>query len=323
MRYLFTFTILCLVFSLFAQESIDGSFDVQDQEKTYSIYVPSSYDSNTPQALMIGFHPLNVNRWDSESWRDTLISFAETNNLLLACPDGGPDGRVDDAIDTTFTTILLDSLSTWYNIDQANQYAIGFSVGARASYTYSMNHPGTFKGVIPIGAAINGTQEFNNVIDNADRMTYYILHGSNDSPSVRYTPVLTAFDILDVCYETQFLAGVGHTIDFPNRNAILSEAFAFVQDDLACQTSSSENVAFTSSIEIYPNPIQNNTIQIIGAGDIEVERYELFDISGKLIYQQAGSQSELRTNALTNGVFILKIVHENGQSEFRKLVRED
>jgi len=312
-----------IVFSLFAQESIDDSFEVQDQEKKYSIYVPSNYDSTIPQPLMIGFHPLNVNRWDSESWRDTLITFAETNNLLLACPDGGLDGKIDDPIDTIFTTILLDSLHTWYNIDRANQYAIGFSWGARTSYSYSMNHPGTFKGIIPIGAAIDGTQQFADVIANANRMTYFIVHGANDAPAARYTPVIKAFNELEVCYETQLLAGVGHTIDFPNRNSILSDAFAFVKDDLACQTSSKTNTSFTSSIEIYPNPIRNNTIQIRWLGDVEVERYELFDLTGKLIYQHTGSSSELRTNALAKGVYILSIFHKNGRSEFRKIVCED
>jgi predicted esterase len=323
MRYFLIILCLFLMNLLFAQERIDGSFEVQKQDKKYSIYIPSSYDSAMPQALMIGFHPLNVNRWDSESWRDTLITFAETNKLLLACPDGGLDGRVDDAIDTTFTTMLLDSLHTWYNIDRAEQYAIGFSWGARTAYTYGMNHPGIFKGVIPIGAAIDGTQQFDNVIENADRMIYYIVHGSNDAVSSRYTPVLSAFDELKVCYDTQLLAGVGHTIDFPNRNTILSDAFSFVQDEFACQTSSNFNTDFHSSIEIFPNPIQDNTIKIRWVGDIEIERYELFDLTGKMIYQQAGNHSEMRTNVLKSGVFILKIVHKNGKFELRKLVYEN
>ena len=39
------------------------------------------------------------------------------NNLILVCPDGGTNGNVSDPIDYGFTTELIDSMKTWYNID--------------------------------------------------------------------------------------------------------------------------------------------------------------------------------------------------------------
>ena len=102
-----------------------------DNFKKYSLYVPSSYDASVPQPLMLGLHPLNTNRWDGQAWRDTLIQFAEMNNLLLVCPDGGPDGRIDDAIDTAFTSVLLDSVATWYNVDhEEKNILMGFQLGS-------------------------------------------------------------------------------------------------------------------------------------------------------------------------------------------------
>ncbi|MFT5167850.1 MAG: hypothetical protein ACI8P3_003088, partial [Saprospiraceae bacterium] len=112
MKNLLFILLLISYSSLIGQTRIDGSFEFQnDSAKKYSLYIPSGYQAGTAHRLMLGLHPFNTNRWDAESWCDTLIVFAETNNLILACPDGGIDGAVDDPIDTAFTSILLDSIA--------------------------------------------------------------------------------------------------------------------------------------------------------------------------------------------------------------------
>ena len=149
--------ILCSV-ELIAQQRVDGDFAFQtDPTKKYSLYIPSSYSVGTPNKMMLGLHPLNTARWNGISWCDTLINFAESNNLILVCPDGGVDGKVDDGIDTAFTSALLDSARIWYSIDIEKTYVMGFSVGGRATYTYGLNRPSIFGGYMPIGAAITNT----------------------------------------------------------------------------------------------------------------------------------------------------------------------
>ena len=148
-RYLIATILISFIGTLlFAQTRIDETVPFQsDPAKQYSIYVPSSYDANTPNKLMVGFHPFNTNRWNSISWCDTLIAFAETNNLLMICPDGGVDGKVDDPIDTAFTTVMIDSMLTWYNVDESKIYAMGFSWGGRTTYSYGLNHIEKFAGL--------------------------------------------------------------------------------------------------------------------------------------------------------------------------------
>ena len=161
----------------FSQERIDDTFPFQtDPAKQYSIYVPSAYDLAVPNKMMLGLHPFNTSRWNSISWCDTLIAFAEANNLLLICPDGGPDGRIDDPIDVAFTTVILDSMEIWYNVDVSRVFAMGFSWGGRATYTYGLNNTDRFAGFMPIGAAINGTNEVNGLLHNATDKPYYIIH---------------------------------------------------------------------------------------------------------------------------------------------------
>jgi len=48
-------SVLFLSLSLNAQESIEGGFEfLTDDNKKYSIYVPSSYDESESNALMVG-----------------------------------------------------------------------------------------------------------------------------------------------------------------------------------------------------------------------------------------------------------------------------
>ena len=251
---------------LFAQERIDDTFPFDtDPNKKYSLYIPSNYDANTPHRLMLGLHPLNTNRWDAESWCDTLIVFAETNNLILACPDGGIDGAVDDPIDLGFTDALLDSMNVWYNIDADKTYAMGFSWGGKTTYTYGLDRPEIFKGYLPIGSAMGGTVEVNNIIANASDKLVYIVHGSNDSPASRFNPIKTALENNGAIVNSLLMPGVGHTIDFPNRNAILTTAFQWI-DSVNCanvinpilETTVEKTISFT----LQNNPITDNQIWV-------------------------------------------------------------
>lgn len=234
MKHFVLFAFLVVSFLSQAQQAIDTNFNFQlEPNKTLSLYIPSSYDPGTPNRMMIGFHPFNVGVWNSTSWRDTLTAFAEANDLILMCPDGGSNGIVDDAIDTAFTSAMCDSMFQWYNIDTGKVYAMGFSVGGRATYTYSLNNPDKVAGFIPIGAAISGTSEVNTALQaNAACKPIYIVHGSLDSPNTRYWPVRNALDGT-AWLNSILMTGVNHTINFNNRNAILGAAFQWV-DSLNC-----------------------------------------------------------------------------------------
>ena len=293
-----------------AQERIDGTFDFQtDPAKKYSIYIPSSYDENTPNQLMLGLHPWNTSRWNSVSWCDTLITFAETNNLLLVCPDGGVDGQVDDAIDTAFTTFILEYMIDNYNIDEDQIYAMGFSWGARTTYTYGLNNVDRFAGFMPIGAAINGTDQVNGIIENANEKPFYLVHGSFDSPSVRYTPILNALVDNGACVESLLMSGIGHTIDFPNRNQILTDAFQWIVD-VSCGANSTNEINLAEAINVFPNPVQKgNLIEV--QTTLPIQSLRLWDTSGQLINEFSESD-RISTNNLEAGIFLLEVITAKG-----------
>ena len=220
---------LLITGTAFAQVKVDSSFAFStNPAKEYSLYIPSNYNGSIPNKMMVAFHPFNISRWNSESWRDTLTAFAESNDLLLVCPDGGPNGDISDPIDYGFTEALIDSVMLWYNIDTTSIYAMGFSVGGLATYEYGLNHTSVFGGYIPIGAAVTLSSAFMSNIGNSSCEPFYLVHGSNDSPNTRFYPLIDSLENNCAIVNSNLMSGVMHTIDFPNRNQILSDAFFWI-----------------------------------------------------------------------------------------------
>jgi len=251
---------LCLLVGTVFSQRIDSSFVFSGNSHNYSLYIPTNYNPAVPNKMILGFHPLNVGVWNSITWCDTLVDMAEANNLIVVCPDGGTNGVVDDMADTLFTTALLDSMEVWYNIDTDKVYAIGFSVGGRATYTYSLSNSNRIKGFIPIGAAINGTNEVNSTLQaNAACKPVYLIHGGNDNPNVRYWPVRGALVTAGAHVNSVLMPGIGHTMNFPNADSIMSWAYQWV-DSLNCapvtaDAGANDSICIGETITIGGDPV--------------------------------------------------------------------
>ena len=274
-------TLLCFVSSSQSQIRIDSSFAFStNPAKQYSIYVPSQYNPSVPNAMIVAFHPFNLTRWNSISWCDTLKAFSEANNVITVCPDGGPNGIITDQIDYDFTTALIDSMKVWYNIDDRRIYALGFSVGGQAVYEYGLNNAETFGGFIPVGAAISGTSFVSNVIHNAGGRAFYVIHGSLDATSSRFYPIVNSLLANCALLDSNLMVGIGHTIDFPNRNAILSQAYEWVD---------SVNVTPRTASFSLAAPANLSTIVVRGFHDYQHhftwQRSPLEDSCGVLKYE--------------------------------------
>ncbi|MEN8006266.1 MAG: FlgD immunoglobulin-like domain containing protein [Candidatus Krumholzibacteriota bacterium] len=279
--------ILLISTTLFAQVRIDSDFPFQsDPAKKYSLYIPSGYEPGTPHKAMIGLHPYYPG-FDSVAWCDTLTAFAESNNLLLICPDGGPDGRISDPLDQAFTEALLDSVSGWYDLNPDKVFVMGFSVGGLATYTFGLAHPERYAGYIPVGAAISHVSQLSAVIGNSEGEAIYIVHGAYDSPNTRFFPVKNALRDAGAVLNYQLLPGVGHTFDFPNRNAILSTAYAWV--DAASSgivTGVDEHqgrLAKARLFQNHPNPFNPVTTIAFDLKTPTPVELKVFDTKGRLV----------------------------------------
>ncbi|MGE0567096.1 MAG: T9SS type A sorting domain-containing protein [Bacteroidia bacterium] len=309
----------------FSQLRIDSSFPFQtDPAKKYSLYIPSNYSPSVPHRLMLAFHPYNTSRWDGKSWCDTLKVFAETNGLILVSPDGGVDGKIDDPIDTAFTSALLDSMNVWYNINPMKIYVMGFSWGGKTTYTYGLYHSKRFGGFLPIGAAINGTTEVTGLLQNSTSKPIYIVHGSLDSPTIRFYPIRDSLINRNAIVNYTFMPGVAHTIDFPNRNQILSVAYKWI-DSVNCANIASGiniNSAFNSQIQLYPLPLHKGeslNVNYISPSKTNV-RYFIYASNGKemtsgtIIANEGKTPISLPTNKFSVGVYIIRFSEQSGET---------
>ncbi len=328
MTRLSLFLLFILPMLTYAQERVDGEFPFDvDPAKKYSLYIPSSYTIGESNKVMLALHPFNTSRWDSESWCDTLIDFAEENELILICPDGGADGRIDDPIDTAFTSALIDSVANWYDLNFDKFYGVGFSWGSRGLYTYGLSHGDLIKGYIPVGAAINGTTEVNETLQmNATGKPFYIVHGSADAPTVRFYPVRDSLISKGAIVETNLLSGVGHTIDFPDRNEILTVAFNWI-DSVNCSALSLPNFQIESNaLRVYPNPVVTGAPLLIHLDHQTdgVYTVQVYGITGSLVYSVDQylnpGQNSVPVN-LKKGHYILRVSNNESEQEMKFLVQ--
>lgn len=321
-------TLALISSSAFSQTRIDSSFAFQtDPAKKYSLYIPEGYDENTPHRLMLALHPFNPANWDAIAWCDTLINFGAMTDLLIVCPDGDVDGAIDDPIDTAFTTALLDSVHVWYNIDETKRYCMGFSWGGKTTYTYGLNHFEMFGGFMPVGAAINGTGEINSVLPNAAGLPWYLVHGGNDSPNDRFYPLLEGLEVNEAITNSLLMDGVGHTINFDNRDQILADAFFWIDSVNCGLITSVEERVLKTRINVYPNLLTageplNIAIDVAQPGEFQMN---LFGVAGDLVFSQksllADGRNELQieTTTLTPGTYIF-LIEGNGFNDSQTVV---
>ena len=300
-KQIFLFFILLFSCGLtIGQEQINESMPFQnDPDKDYSIFIPSNYTEGESIPAFLALHPFNTNRWNGQTWCEELADFAEANGVILICPDGGVDGKIDDPIDTAFTSFLLDSAFIWYDIDETKLYATGFSWGGKTTYTYGLNHIEKFAGLMPIGAAIT-IGEINGIDENAMDIPVFIIHGSLDNPNLRFFPLLNSMEDNGACVGSNLLPGVGHTIDFNNQVQILSNAYSYLQDN-ACTVTSTEDEKFDQpSILPYTMIGFNQTVDL---NLYTSQQWEVYTVNGELV--KSGNKNQMVVD-MTRGIFIIK-----------------
>jgi len=300
-KLLITIGFISISLTSIAQEQINGSLPFQtDPSKDYSIYIPSGYTEGKAIAAFLALHPWNTDNWDGRRWCEEIADFAEANNVILICPDGGADGQIDDPIDTAFTTVMIDSAMTWYSIAPDSLYAMGFSWGGKTTYTYGLNHVDKFAGFMPIGAAIS-VDEINGISDQAFEKPFYLIHGGNDSPNVRYFPLIERLEDEGAFVGSELLPGVGHTIWFPNQVETLTKGFVWLK-------ANSHSIVDVKNIDTYQNIILSKENYSRGMrlsfNDKSISTAMIYSIEGELITK--GYTNEILAPE-ENGMYIITV----------------
>jgi len=118
-----------------------------DEERTFILYVPDSYDGSEAVPLFFNFHGFGGTSEGQMAWAD-MRPVADAENFILVYPqgtnlDGEPhwntsalsEDNKSTADDHGFITYLIDQIGIAYSVDTTRVYAAGYSNGGFFSYS--------------------------------------------------------------------------------------------------------------------------------------------------------------------------------------------
>lgn len=182
------YSLFLLSFSMFGQQTINGSITHDNMQREYILYVPASYDSTSTVPLLFNFHGYTSNAGQQMVYGD-FRPIADTAGFIIVHPQGTTDntgtthfnvgfgGSTTD--DVGFTSDLLDTIIAQYNIDEDRVYSTGMSNGGYMSFHLACNLSNRIAAVASVtGAMVPAT--LNNC--GATHTTPILqIHGTNDA----------------------------------------------------------------------------------------------------------------------------------------------
>jgi len=113
----------------------------------------------------------------------------------------------------------------------------------------------------------------------------------------------------------------------PNLNYVTyqNESLSYVDDGAPCTLSTEDLKKIDNAFSVFPNPTED-IAQLSFSELLENARYEIFDISGKLIRSEnlglvsPGSVQEIDMESFESGVYLIKVISDNSYS-IKKLVK--
>ncbi len=127
-------------------------------DRSYQLYIASSYRSDRPAPLILVFHGAG-GRGLGMARHTGFSRLAELKGGVVVYPDGirrrWNDGRGEEGADEVgFIRVLLDSLRRELSLDPRRLYATGISNGAMFSYRLACDLPGEFAAIAPVGGGV-------------------------------------------------------------------------------------------------------------------------------------------------------------------------
>lgn len=126
-----------------AQNTLNGSFTFGGKTRTYSYYVPASYNTNNAVPLVLNLHGYTSNGTQQANYTN-FMAIADTAGFIVVHPDGTFDQSNQrfwnygilgaNVNDLGFLEALIDTISTHYNINANRVYSVGMSNGGYMSY---------------------------------------------------------------------------------------------------------------------------------------------------------------------------------------------
>jgi polyhydroxybutyrate depolymerase len=140
---------------------------VGDQERSYVLHVPKSYDAKKPTPLVVALHGAAMNaemmqgftglddKADAEGFLVAYPNGTGASKLLLTWNAGGFPGKLaNKADDVAFIAKVLDDVAGVANVDAKRVYATGMSNGAMMTYRLAAELSDRIAAVAPVAGTI-------------------------------------------------------------------------------------------------------------------------------------------------------------------------
>lgn len=144
--------VILLVAALFSiANGTNGKITSSNQVRKFLLYVPETYNPDTPTPLVISLHGFvewPAHQMEISGWNDLADEFgfvvvypSGTRFPLRWHASGIPGTQQDTTDDVAFIADLIDLLAAEYNIDRSRVYANGFSNGGGMSHLLACELP--------------------------------------------------------------------------------------------------------------------------------------------------------------------------------------
>ncbi|MEO0897116.1 MAG: hypothetical protein AAFY71_12000 [Bacteroidota bacterium] len=179
-------------------------------------------------SVVIAFHPLNSLKWNADSWRDSLENFAEANQVILICPNGGTDGKTDSEAELDFAKKLTREMLVKYGIQPNCIYALGFSWGSRSALKMAVRHRNFINGLILMGVNYHNLPLSRKDFGKCFNLPCYLIQGQRDQLPYKFYPLQKILNQSGACVQSVIIPHTGHSFTFPYRNEYLTQAFQWL-----------------------------------------------------------------------------------------------
>lgn len=117
----------------------------------YFLYVPSSYDGDTPLPLILFLHGWDPNMSRTQPWLvpDFVLDLAETHGVLFALPHGRTNTDFQYAGEVDVLRVEQE-VKAFYEVDPDRVLLLGVSMGGAGAWQIGAHYPHRFAGVAPI-----------------------------------------------------------------------------------------------------------------------------------------------------------------------------
>ena len=166
------------------------SLDHGGLERTYRLFVPSTYDETRPMPLVMALHGGGGTGDNMATLAVDLNDLAGEAGFIVAYPDGVEehwnDGRdmqtwrasAEDIDDVGFIAALIEHISGSYAIDSGSVFSLGISNGGMMSYRLACELPETFAAVAAVTASMS--DELAASCDPSQSTSVVVMNGEDD-----------------------------------------------------------------------------------------------------------------------------------------------